>query len=88
MRDIPSRHSVKLRHVMLLHILTVAFSLYAVDVLNVIYKSSENFADILIFSLFRVDRYAYIKVQVKVRFTLEQAVKPQRGSRGIAPFFL
>jgi len=57
----------------------VAISLYAVDVLNVIFKSSENLADILIFSLFRVDRYDCVKVQVKVKFALEQAMKPQRG---------
>jgi len=40
------------------------------------------------FPLFRVDRYAYIEVQVKVQFTLEQAVKPQRRRRRTAPFFL
>jgi hypothetical protein len=28
------------------------------------------------------------KVKVKVKFTLEQATKAQRGSRGIALFFL
>jgi hypothetical protein len=88
MQDIHFCHCMNLYHVMFVHILTVAFSLYAFDVLNVIYESSENVADILIFSLFRVDRYAYIKVQVKVEFTLEQAAKPQRGSRGIGPFFL
>jgi len=30
----------------------------------------------------------YIKVKVKVKFTLEQALKAQRGSRGIAQLFL
>jgi hypothetical protein len=29
-----------------------------------------------------------IKVKVKVKFTLEQAAKAQRGSRGIALLFL
>jgi hypothetical protein len=29
-----------------------------------------------------------IKVKVKVKFTLEQAMKAQRGSRGIALLFL
>jgi hypothetical protein len=29
-----------------------------------------------------------VKVKVKVKFTLEQATKAQRGSRGIAVFFL
>jgi hypothetical protein len=29
-----------------------------------------------------------VKVKVKVKFTLEQATKAQRGSRGIALFFL
>jgi hypothetical protein len=29
-----------------------------------------------------------IKVKVKVKFTLEQAIKAQRGSRGIALLFL
>jgi hypothetical protein len=30
----------------------------------------------------------YIKVKVKVKLTLEQAMKAQRGSRGIALLFL
>jgi hypothetical protein len=29
-----------------------------------------------------------VKVKVKVQFILEQATKPQRGSRGIAVLFL
>jgi hypothetical protein len=29
-----------------------------------------------------------VKVNVKVKFTLEQTMKAQRGSRGIALFFL
>jgi hypothetical protein len=29
-----------------------------------------------------------VKVKVKVKFTLEQAIKAQRGSRGIALLFL
>ena len=29
-----------------------------------------------------------VKVKVKVKFALEQAMKTQRGSRGIAPLFL
>ena len=66
----------------------MAISLYAVDILNVIYMSSEYFADILIFSLFHVDRYAYTKVQVKVKLTLEQAMKAERRSRGVALRFL
>jgi hypothetical protein len=32
--------------------------------------------------------YLYVKVKVKVTFTLEQATKAQRGSRGIALLFL
>ena len=44
------------------HIRTVAFSLSAVGILNAIYKLLENLYDILIFSLFRIDRYAYISV--------------------------
>jgi hypothetical protein len=32
--------------------------------------------------------YLYPKVEVKVKFTLEQATKAQRGSRGIALLFL
>jgi hypothetical protein len=32
--------------------------------------------------------YAMAKVKVKVKFTLEQAMKAQRGSRGIALLFL
>jgi hypothetical protein len=31
---------------------------------------------------------SFIKVKVKVNFTLEQATKAQRGSRGIALLFL
>jgi hypothetical protein len=30
---------------------------------------------------------ARVKIKVKVKFTLEQAVKTQRGSRGIEPLF-
>ena len=30
----------------------------------------------------------YIFTKVKVKFSLEQAVKPKKGSRGIALFFL
>jgi hypothetical protein len=30
----------------------------------------------------------YIKVNVKVKFTLEEATKAQKWSRGIAPLFL
>ena len=29
-----------------------------------------------------------VKVKVKVKFTLEQATKTQRWSRGVAPLFL
>jgi hypothetical protein len=29
-----------------------------------------------------------VKVKVKVKFALEQAMKAQKGSRGIAPHFL
>ena len=32
--------------------------------------------------------YAYVRVKVKVKFTLEQAMKAQRGTRGTALFFL
>jgi len=32
--------------------------------------------------------YFHIKVNVKVKFTLEQATKAQRGSRGITLLFL
>jgi len=32
--------------------------------------------------------YKKVKVKVKVKFTLEQATKAQRGSRGIALLFL
>ena len=34
------------------------------------------------------NKYVYTKVKVKVKFTLEQATKAQRRSRGIAPLFL
>jgi hypothetical protein len=32
--------------------------------------------------------YLIVKGKVKVKFTLEQAMKAQRGSRGTAPLFL
>ena len=32
--------------------------------------------------------YIYTKVKVKVKFTLEEVTKAQRGSRGIAVLFL
>jgi len=35
-----------------------------------------------------IDNYRKVKVKVKVKFTLEQATKAQRGSRGIALLFL
>jgi hypothetical protein len=35
----------------------------------------------------RCVRFTYVKVKVKVKFTLEQATKAQRGSRGIAQLF-
>jgi hypothetical protein len=35
-----------------------------------------------------VDDKTFIKGKVKVKFALEQAMKAQRGSRGIALFFL
>ena len=34
------------------------------------------------------DEQFWVKVKVKVKFTLEQAMKAQRGSRGIALLFL
>jgi len=40
---------------------TVAINLSVVDILNGIYKTSEYLTDILIFSLFPVDRYTYIQ---------------------------
>ena len=33
-------------------------------------------------------RNAYIRIKVKVKLTLEEAMKAQRGSRGIAVLFL
>ena len=35
-----------------------------------------------------VEHHISAAVKVKVQFTLEQATKPQRGSRGIALLFL
>jgi len=35
-----------------------------------------------------LDSHLILKVKVKVKFTLEQAKKAQRGSRGIALLFL
>jgi hypothetical protein len=32
--------------------------------------------------------YVYVQVKVKIKFTLEEAMKAQRGSRGIALLFL
>ena len=39
-------------------------------------------------SLYRLSVVVYNKIKVKVKFSLEQAVKAQRGSRGTAVLFL
>ena len=71
-------------------------SVWFKNVVHVFINPIHSLKKIIIISLYNVNDWFYITerlsescpVKVKVQFTLEQATKVQRGSRGIAPLFL
>ena len=51
-------------------------------------RESNCFVECAASVFWNTEVWVKVKVKVKVKFTLEQAMKTQRGSRGIALLFL
>jgi hypothetical protein len=76
-----------------LHIAKFAISLYVAVVSNTENRTANSVGHDLVHRLHVKAFFTFIMsyeftVKVKVNFTLEQATKAQRGSRGVPPLFL